>query len=205
MIFQQIKNLKFFLKLNNKQKKKDQDNLIHSNINKNSNKEIILKEKGNENKVLVSRKMKVLRRKSRKIKTSIPSSFRGNESLESKSKNNLNQKSKNEEINNKITMNDINVGKEKEIKKRRTILIDKIVISKFSIFLCLPCMRKRKNLNNYLLDEALKIIVEKLDILNIFRKLYRDEKIQEKFKVENIIDMSDECKQKINEYKCKTV
>ena len=47
--------------------------------------------------------------------------------------------------------------------------------------------------------------MEKLDILNIFRKLYRDEKIQEQFKFDNIIDMSDECKQKINEYKCKTV
>ena len=199
------KESKIFSKAEQQIEKKDQDNLIHSNINKNSNKEIILKEKGNENKVLVSRKMKVLKKKSRKIKTSILSTFRGSESFESKSQNNLNQKSKNEEINNKITMDDINVGKEKEIKKRRSTIINKIVISKFSIFLCLPCIRKRKNLNNYLLDEALKIIVEKLDILNIFRKLYRDEKIQEQFKVENIIDMSDECKQNINEYKWKTV
>ena len=183
--------------------KKDQENLIYSNINKNSNKEIILKEKGNKNKILVKRKL--LRRKSRKINSSIPLSFKNNESFESKSKNILNQKSNNVEINNKITMNDINVGKEKEIIKRTTTIIDKIVISKFSIFLCLPCIRKRKNLNNYLLDEAIKIIVEKLDIMNIFKKLYKDEKIQEKYKVDNVIDMSDECKQKINEYKIKTV
>ena len=89
--------------------------------------------------------------------------------------------------------------------KSKRAIIDRIKINKFSIFLCLPCIRKKKNINNYLLDEALKIIMEKLDILNIFRKLYRDEKIQGQFKVDNIIDMSDECKQKINEYKCKTV
>ena len=133
-------------------------------------------------------------------------SFRASESFDSKSKNNLNKNINNEEISNKITMNDLNAGKEKEDKVKRMItIIDKIEISKFSIFLCLPCIRKRKNINNYLLDEALKIIVEKLDILNIFKKLYKDEKIQEKYKVDNIIDMSDECKQKINDFKCKTV
>ena len=199
------KDYKSFSNIEQQKDIKPHENLIYSNLNKDNN-EINLNEKGKENKVLVTKKMKVSRRKSRKIKTSILPSLRTNDSIESKSKNNLNKDANNEEFRNKIIMKDLNTGIQKEERmKSKKAIIDRIKISKFSIFLCLPCIRKKKNINNYLLDEALKIIMEKLDILNIFRKLYRDEKIQEQFKVDNIIDMSDECKQKINEYKCKTV
>ena len=43
----------------------------------------------------------------------------------------------------------------------------------------------------------MKIIVEKLDIMNIFNRVYKDEKIQERMNFEDI-EMSDECKQKID-------
>ena len=69
--------------------------------------------------------------------------------------------------------------------------------------MCFICARKRKNINNYLLDEGIKIILEKLDILNIFRKMFKDEKIRDKNTSDYFIGMTEECKQKINEYKCK--
>ena len=63
--------------------------------------------------------------------------------------------------------------------------------------MCFICARKRKNINNYLLDEGIKIILEKLDILNIFRKMFKDEKIRDKNTSDYFIEMTEECKLKI--------
>ena len=61
-------------------------------------------------------------------------------------------------------------------------------------------MRKRKNIQNILLDEGMKIIIEKLDIINLFKKLYRDEKIQSKIETkEEIIEMSEDCKKNLHD------
>ena len=63
------------------------------------------------------------------------------------------------------------------------------------IYLCFLCVRKRKNIQNILLDEGMKVITEKLDIMNLFKNLYRNEKIQEKeINQEEIIEMSENCK-----------
>ena len=43
------------------------------------------------------------------------------------------------------------------------------------------CIRKRKNVNNYVLEEGLGLIAQRLDILNIFKRLYYDEKIQNNY------------------------
>ena len=47
----------------------------------------------------------------------------------------------------------------------------------------------------------MRIIIEKLDILNIIKKLYKDEKLQENIYIQNeiIIEMSDECKKNLND------
>ena len=63
------------------------------------------------------------------------------------------------------------------------------------IYLCFLCVRKRKNIQNILLDEGMKVITEKLDIMNLFKNLYRNEIIQEKeINQEEIIEMSENCK-----------
>ena len=54
------------------------------------------------------------------------------------------------------------------------------------------CCRK-KDLNNLLLDEAIKIIIKKLDIFEIFRKMYKAKKIKNKYIREYPIEMSKEC------------
>ena len=56
--------------------------------------------------------------------------------------------------------------------------------------------RNRKNIQNILLDEGMNIISEKMDIFNMFKKIYKDEELQEKIKNTNI-EMSDECKLKL--------
>ena len=78
-------------------------------------------------------------------------------------------------------------------------IIKRIKINKFCASLCFLCARKRKNMQNILLNEGMKIIIEKLDIINVFKKIYRDEKVQSKIETkEEIIEMSDECKKNLH-------
>ena len=73
-------------------------------------------------------------------------------------------------------------------------IINEIQINKICIYLFFCFARKRKNINNILLDECMNIITQKLDILNLFRNLYKDEKMQIKFDIKDeLIQMSNEC------------
>ena len=84
---------------------------------------------------------------------------------------------------------------EKEIKSE---ILDEIKINKFFIIFGFCCVRKRKNVNNYVLDEGLDLISKRLDILNIFKRLYYDENIQKNYLKENEeIEMSVRCKDKL--------
>ena len=84
-----------------------------------------------------------------------------------------------------------------EMNKDNQTLITKIKNNKFCTYFCFLCVRKRKNMQNVLLDEGMKIITEKLDLMNIFKKLYREEKLQEKENISDVIEMSDECKKNL--------
>jgi hypothetical protein len=114
-------------------------------------------------------------------------------------------------MNNNINSNDVksiegiinikgkkkNKHKIKDNDENRGIL-KKIQINRCLTYLCFLCARKRNNIQNILLDEGMKIIIEKLDIMNLFKKIYRDEKLQEKLDdKEEYIEMSDECKNKL--------
>ena len=76
-------------------------------------------------------------------------------------------------------------------------IISKIKIKRSSIYFGFLFVRKRKTVENILLDEGMNVIKEKLDIFNIFDKIYRSEKIQEKLIKEEIFEMSEECKKKL--------
>ena len=171
--------------------------------------------KGNE--ILFINKNKKSKKKKKKINYIVKSSFSSTlgkyESNELKSKNifekNLkNESNKNNDINNQNNANLINENtlehKEEKIKENEIIVSDKritkIKISKLCTYFCFFCVRKRKNIQNVLLDEGMKLIIENLDIINIFKKLYKDEKIQEKLnKEKEIIKMSDNCQKRIKE------
>ena len=77
-------------------------------------------------------------------------------------------------------------------------ILEEIKINKFLIIFGFCCIRKRKNVHNYVLDEGLNIIEQRLDIINIFKKLYYDEKVQKSYmKQTEEIPMSAQCKEKI--------
>ena len=83
------------------------------------------------------------------------------------------------------------------IDEKRNIM-DTVYINNFFIIFAFCCIRKRNNVNNYMLKEGLNIIKERLDILNIFQKLYCEEQIIEVYKIKkNDIKMSDDCKKKL--------
>ena len=74
-------------------------------------------------------------------------------------------------------------------------IVDKITINKFFVHLCFCCIRSTKNLNNYLLDEGMNIIMEELEIFNVFKKLYTQEKIYYDYNFE----FSDKLKKQLDE------
>ena len=94
---------------------------------------------------------------------------------------------------------EVNIIKSKtdEINQNKDNIITKIKIKRVSIYCGFLFIRKRKTIENILLDEGMNLIKEKLDIFYIFDIIYRSGKIHEKLVKEEIIEMSDECKKKL--------
>ena len=90
-----------------------------------------------------------------------------------------------------------NVNGMRENDQQNGNIISKIRITRARIYLCFCCARKLKKIHNYLLDEGMRIISEKVDIFNIFDKMYKDEEITEKVVINKTIEMSDLCKLKL--------
>jgi hypothetical protein len=121
---------------------------------------------------------------------------------ESKNKNLLISKKKNIKIDNHINYNDANIltnnsDNSEENERRKGNIISQIKVNKACLYLCFCCIRRRKTIHNFLLDEGMNIISEKIDIFNIFDKMYKDEEIREKVLLNKIIEMSDDCKLKL--------
>jgi hypothetical protein len=128
-----------------------------------------------------------------------------------KKKNNLKRNYNNRKyyiernINNENNIRNIDIYNFKnENEEKDSTLIKKIEINKCCIYFCFLCVRKRKNMENILLDEGMRIIIEKLDIINIFKNLCKDDiDLSEK----NIIKMSNNCikgLEEINNSYCNT-
>ena len=82
----------------------------------------------------------------------------------------------------------------------RSQIISEIKLNKFCIYLCFLCIKKRKNISNILLNEGMNIITEYLDIIKLFKKLYKEEKLNENENNDEIIGMSEECKNNIQAF-----
>ena len=103
-----------------------------------------------------------------------------------------------------IISNNLMVPKENSEERQNTEnakknqILDEIKINKFFIVFAFCCIRKRKNVNNYVLEEGLGLIAKRLDILNIFKRIYYDEKVQKNYINETEeLAMTDICKDKI--------
>ena len=78
-------------------------------------------------------------------------------------------------------------------------LIEEIKINKFFIIFAFCCIRKRKNMNSIALEEGINLISKRLDVLNIFKRLYYDEKLQKDIiKGTEEVAMSERCKEKLS-------
>jgi len=178
----------------------------------------ILKSKNINDKISIKRKRKKIKYKTSLNRNEIKDSSNNIYIRNTRKENDYNMKDKiklyvngmnyNYNNSNNINSNDeiINV-KEKENDKQiinenneKRGIIKKIQVNRFCTYLCFLCARKRKNIQNVLLDEGMKIIIEKLDIMNLFKKIYRDEKLQEKLDDnDEYIEMTDECKTKLHD------
>ena len=166
------------------------------------------KNKLNNDKFLMSRTFKIPGKKKKyKMKASFSSNLAKFESNELKNKNlflnrniNENNRFKENNINDiqNINENELNDRNETEQNLNKSRIVDKVKISKWSTCCCFLCARKFHNIQNILLDEGMKLIMDKLDIRFLFKKIIKDDKIQENYNLENMqIIMSEECKQKI--------
>ena len=158
------------------------------NNNKNNN-EIILEGRGGIE--------STNRRHRYKVRSSFSNALRKYDSSE--------RKFKNEMKNNNMNYRDIfNMQEYKGHNRmemgdvKQTSIISEIKLNKFKIYFCFLCIRKAKNVQNILLDEGMKIINEKLDILNLFRKIYKDDIANEKFTKIDFKKMSEECRENLN-------
>ena len=105
---------------------------------------------------------------------------------------------KNEKNQNSLNINNLN----QEDKETEAHFINKIKMTRACIYLFFCCARRRKIMQNILIDEGMFIISQRLDVFNIFEQLYKNEKIfdKEKVKKTDIIEMSDICKLKMKTF-----
>jgi len=80
---------------------------------------------------------------------------------------------------------------DKKEEKKANNIIREIKINRICLFLCFCYVKKQQNRQIFLLNEGMKIFIEKMDILRIFKKVLKNEKKPNENK---IIKMSDTCK-----------
>ena len=138
----------------------------------------------------IKRKRKIKKKKSTNI-----TNFIKPESEETKSKNVFknNIKDENEVIRNSND-NDFDEKAIKETEKTQRKKITKVKFNCVDLYICFLCTRKRKKVENILIDEGMNLFTEKLDVINIFSKLLKLENFENINKDAKPLGMSDECK-----------
>ena len=190
------------------------DTLLKININKNNNEEKkniikVMKNKSINNDIEIIKKQK---NKQNFIKTIKKIELNGNSSFNSifninvkhskfsKEKNNSYSGESNRKLDYifnsviKINMSEDYKNKENEtnIKKDKNIITN-IELNQFKPKFCYK--KQRDYIDKILIEEAMEIIMEKLDIQNIFKKIYKDSpNIEEQNSEYESIEMSETCK-----------
>ena len=80
---------------------------------------------------------------------------------------------KNSKVKIKYDLNKNNLSQETKRSEEKNI--NKVRLNRCCIYCCFCCARRRKLIQNVLLDEGMNIISQKLDIFNIFEQLYKNE------------------------------
>lgn len=108
-----------------------------------------------------------------------------------KKKNNSKTDNNKLEDNNKFNNNINKDLKNKNEEKDKSMIISKIKHNKCLIYFGLIFARRKRNMMNILLDEGIDIFSQKMDIMRLFKLLYKGE---EKMDESITISMSDNCK-----------
>ena len=123
--------------------------------------------------------------------------------LNSKDNGNFKNDISNRKLNNKnniFKVNDIDIKiipdkAENENENERNI-ITRIELNQFKPKFCYK--KKREHFENILLEEGMKIILKKLDVQNLFKKIYKDNpEIDKKNADSEYIEMSEFCKKEL--------
>ena len=203
----------FVYKINKKEKKEENKNDINNNLNNiniadivnNINKEEEKKEEKNK-----ELKYHSYRKSKNKKKIMVNKLINESSNNNSEAKLNEQQKIMLEENKKKEIKRDSfkrrNSNKEvslrnmkrrlsrKFTKENNKTFINYVTMNNFFVHFGFCCVRKKKNMQNILMDESMNLVTEKLDIINIFRTLCLNEEIQYKYEFNiDIIHMSDEC------------
>ena len=168
-----------------------------------------IKEKEENTETPAVEQIKTKKKKKIKSKRTIASSNNANDEKNSYNHNmnfNTNEIKKVNEVEKQTIMsNNLMASHENLTELKKTVeaknseIFEEIKINKFFIVFAFCCIRKRKNINNYVLDEGLNLIGKRLDVFNIFKRLYYDEKVQRSYMIgEEEFAMSEECKEKLS-------
>ena len=118
---------------------------------------------------------------------------------ESKSKN-LIKDVKDEEVKEKNTNNIDIYSQTKETDQKTSNIIKRIEFTKVDLYLCFLCTRRRKKVENILIDEGMEMFCEKLDVINLFTKLMLLDNFANSKEEEKSKEMSEQCKSKLKIY-----
>jgi hypothetical protein len=98
------------------------------------------------------------------------------------------------EIGNKIAVND---DKKNNMNNESKNIVNKVRLNRACIYFWFCFARHRKIQDNFLITEGMDLISKRLDIFNIFEKIYQQEQRKETV-INKVIPMSDECKAGLN-------
>ena len=98
------------------------------------------------------------------------------------------------EIGNKIAVND---DKKNNMNNESKNIVNKVRLNRACIYFWFCFARHRKIQDNFLITEGMNLISRRLDIFNLFEKIYQQEQRKETV-INKVIPMSDECKAGLN-------
>ena len=95
-----------------------------------------------------------------------------------------------------INKSNNNIQNHRKGRQEHDNYLIKVRLNRACVYFWFCFARGRKIMDNILLDEGMDFISKRLDIFNLFEKIYKVELINEKLN-NKIISMSDECKAKL--------
>ena len=137
---------------------------------------------------------------SSKSKTNLPDiEIESNRAIFGKNKLGISQ---NKKLEKNININNTNNQNNNKGQQNNKNYLNKVRLNRACVYLWFCFVRRRNILDNILLDEGMDFISKRLDIFNIFEKVYKAEIRNEKLN-NKIISMSDECKTRLKLFESK--